>query len=213
MSQSWCLRMVMAGLVLGLDAVVALPAGRQGPNAQLRVRVPDAAGMAVKRALLAARERLGGAPCRDLLAAFPSDGPERPLSERLQQLGRTLEQQLDALTFEDGSRRGRCASPGILAYTHPGSETVYVCASQFKDAVRSDPTYAEMILIHELLHTLGLGENPPTSLAITARVTEHCGDDSRRRAASSRLLARERSSDVDSPRDAARGRLLERSGH
>jgi hypothetical protein len=26
-----------------------------------------------------------------------------------------------------------------------------------------------------MLHTLGLGENPPTSLEITARVTELCG--------------------------------------
>jgi len=52
--------------------------------------------------------------------------------------------------------------------------------------VRNDPAYAEMILIHELLHTLGLGENPPTSLEITARVTERCGDASTRRAAGPR---------------------------
>jgi hypothetical protein len=34
---------------------------------------------------------------------------------------------------------------------------------------------AEIILIHEFLHTLGLGENPPTSDAITARVSIRCG--------------------------------------
>jgi hypothetical protein len=39
-----------------------------------------------------------------------------------------------------------------------------------------------MILIHEWLHTLRLGENPPTSLEITAQVTERCGGAAARRA-------------------------------
>jgi hypothetical protein len=33
----------------------------------------------------------------------------------------------------------------------------------------------EILLIHEFLHTLGLGENPPTSDAITQRVAVRCG--------------------------------------
>jgi hypothetical protein len=174
---------VLAGLVLGLGA--ALPsAGGPNPKAPLRVRVPDAAGMAVRRALLAARQRIGGARCREVLSEFRSDGPNRPLDEVLVLLGRTPEQHLDSLTFEDGSQRAPCASPGILAFTHVGSHTIHVCASQFKSATRNDPAYAEMILIHEMLHTLGLGENPPTSLDITARVTERCGEGPARRARS-----------------------------
>jgi hypothetical protein len=39
-----------------------------------------------------------------------------------------------------------------------------------------DPAGVEMIVIHELLHVLGLGENPPTSEAITARVVARCSD-------------------------------------
>ena len=31
-------------------------------------------------------------------------------------------------------------------------------------------------MIHEFLHTLGLGENPPTSQEITERVSNRCGD-------------------------------------
>ena len=31
-------------------------------------------------------------------------------------------------------------------------------------------------MIHEFLHTLGLGENPPTSQAITEQVEFRCGD-------------------------------------
>jgi hypothetical protein len=30
------------------------------------------------------------------------------------------------------------------------------------------------LIIHEMLHTLGLGENPPSSREITQRVTERC---------------------------------------
>ena len=32
----------------------------------------------------------------------------------------------------------------------------------------------EAVLIHELLHSLGLGENPPDSAAITDRVMARC---------------------------------------
>ncbi len=31
------------------------------------------------------------------------------------------------------------------------------------------------MVIHEMLHTLGLGENPPTSIEITQRVKGRCG--------------------------------------
>jgi hypothetical protein len=30
------------------------------------------------------------------------------------------------------------------------------------------------MVIHEILHTLGLGENPPTSIEITQRVESRC---------------------------------------
>jgi hypothetical protein len=34
----------------------------------------------------------------------------------------------------------------------------------------------EIIIIHEVLHTLGLRENPPSSEEITRQVTRRCGD-------------------------------------
>ena len=37
------------------------------------------------------------------------------------------------------------------------------------------PFYAEAVIIHETLHSLGLGENPPSSQAITHRVLQQCG--------------------------------------
>jgi hypothetical protein len=40
---------------------------------------------------------------------------------------------------------------------------------------RSQPAAAANRAIHEMLHTLGLGENPPTTSEITRRVEMRCG--------------------------------------
>jgi hypothetical protein len=176
-------------LAAGRSLVFTLLALSLGPTPQatatpLRIRVKDSAGMAVRRALLAARKRLAEPRCRQVFTEFHSSAMRKPLTETLALMDRTPEEHLDTLTFQDGSRKGPCASSTILAFTRPGDDTIYVCASQFRSAVQSDPAYAEMILIHEMLHTLGLGENPPTSLEITARVTELCGGAAADRSAS-----------------------------
>ena len=57
--------------------------------------------------------------------------------------------------------------------TLPGSKVVYVCPEQFRKVSRQ-PRKAQATVIHELLHTLGLGENPPSSREITRRVIERC---------------------------------------
>ena len=51
---------------------------------------------------------------------------------------------------------------------------VYVCGRAFKDLAERNPERAQAIVIHEALHTLGLGENPPSSAEITARVLARC---------------------------------------
>jgi hypothetical protein len=58
-----------------------------------------------------------------------------------------------------------------MAFTHPGAQVIRVCGRQFRD---HDSESATIIVIHEFLHTLGLGENPPTSQEITARVAARC---------------------------------------
>jgi len=47
------------------------------------------------------------------------------------------------------------------------------CRSFAEKQVR-DPWTAENMVIHEMLHTLGLGENPPSSREITRRVNDRC---------------------------------------
>jgi hypothetical protein len=63
----------------------------------------------------------------------------------------------------------------VLAWTSPGSRAVLVCSRQFATWQRANVGYTANIVIHEALHTLGLGERPPTPAQITARVTERCG--------------------------------------
>jgi hypothetical protein len=38
----------------------------------------------------------------------------------------------------------------------------------------TDTRYAGAVVIHEILHTLGLSENPPSSKEITDRVLARC---------------------------------------
>jgi hypothetical protein len=54
---------------------------------------------------------------------------------------------------------------------------VFVCPQEFSHARRSRRSGGgyEFIVIHEMLHSLGLGEDPPSSSEINARVRARCG--------------------------------------
>lgn len=180
MSRRWSplggsLRLLVLVLLLGGGGIADAQTGADRRNDARRVRLPAGAGASVYRAVHAMKRRLGNEPCRLLLEDFSSRASGRPLGESLASQGRTLEQHVDSLTFTDGSNSRGCASPSILAYTRVDGDTVHVCAGQFVRATRSDPEFAEILLIHEVLHTLGLGENPPSSAQITAQVGERCG--------------------------------------
>jgi hypothetical protein len=68
-----------------------------------------------------------------------------------------------------GSRH--CASHGAAAFTTNGA-AVFVCGTSFHTL---GPSARANALIHEMLHTLGLRENPPSSAEISRRVTARCG--------------------------------------
>jgi hypothetical protein len=180
MWRNWSLALLVLGGTAG-------PAGAGEP---LRIRVPHAAGTAVRRAVLAARERLADPECGRVFTDFESTTLRVPLGALLESWGRTPAQHLESLVFKDGSGTPACASAEVLAHTRVGADTVYICAAQFGRAVARNPTFAEVVLIHELLHTVGLGENPPTSGEITARVAERCGHWRARRPAEGRVAYR-----------------------
>jgi hypothetical protein len=58
----------------------------------------------------------------------------------------------------------------VLAFTQPNSLVVRVCPR----LIQFQGDWAELTVLHELLHSLGLGENPPSSAEITDRVRERC---------------------------------------
>ena len=120
-----------------------------------------------------ARERLTEPRCQRVLDDFAgADG--RPLRDRLAETGRAPEDYLGLVVFYDGRKHPRCGQKGILAVANAGSRVVWVCPEQMYARARSNPVWAEATLIHEALHTLGLGENPPTSTEITSRILARC---------------------------------------
>jgi hypothetical protein len=155
----------LCAILLGarVSAASASPAAASRP---FQNRVPSRAGTALRRALLSMKQRLADPECQRVLSDFGV--PDST--------GVTVGEHIEALLFKDGSGQLLCSTPGVLAFTRVGGDTILVCAEQFARAVERDPTFAEIVLIHEVLHTLGVAENPPPSREITARVAERCGD-------------------------------------
>jgi hypothetical protein len=125
----------------------------------------------LKRARLGARERLGRPECQAVLTDFESVNGGR-LDLVLRSTGRTAQEQLDLLVLESGLGRPLCDHGARLAFTRSGSSAVSVCLRPF---TLLPPAEQDAILIHEMLHSLGLGENPPESTAITDQVLKRCG--------------------------------------
>lgn len=158
---------VVAGFLGGASASAAENPGYK------RLAEAGRESEAVRGARRGAQRRLARATCQQIFSDF-SDATGRTLRENLDALGQTPEGYLDLLIFYDAAGSGRCGNPNILAMTSPGNRAIFVCAEQFAKKGLTDRRQTEMILIHEALHTLGLGENPPTSNAITAQVMSRC---------------------------------------
>lgn len=129
----------------------------------------------VYQALDGAARRLSTPACQRVLDDFQDDRGQR-LSSVLAATGKTHVSFLSSLYFVDGEDIGPCTPYGVAsAFTTPRQHVIRVCTSRFTDGALSNPKHMEMIVIHELLHALGLGENPPTSAQITAQVMRRCG--------------------------------------
>lgn len=122
------------------------------------------------RAVSAAAAKLESPECLEVFSDF-RDAAGRTLQENLNVLGQDGGGYLRWIMFYDGSGKPICASRGILAATSPGSRAVFICMAQFAAVSRRDPG----LIIHEEMHSLGLGENPPDSKEITAAVIARCG--------------------------------------
>lgn len=157
-----------------LVALAAVPRAATASDKRNAVNRPLNAfdASAIERAKAGAGRRLQGAECLKVLTDF-KDREGRPLQESLEKWGVSAAEYLQMIPFLDGSSQKLCRWSKVDLVTTPGTPRVLVCG-QFATTQVRDPWQAETIVIHEMLHTLGLGENPPTSIEITQRVKGRC---------------------------------------
>lgn len=138
-----------------------------------RLFIPDSiARRTLRVALEGAARLLTDEPCQALFREF-RDRDGRPLSAHLARMNVEPRDYLRLIVFVDGSGQRACSS-GAHAFTVPGSRVVHLCVRGFERGWQNNPEHAQATLIHEALHTLGLGENPPSSREITRRVNDRC---------------------------------------
>jgi hypothetical protein len=144
------------------------------PGATPRNYLYGAGRVWVQHALERAIHRVQQPGCRQLFSDF-SDPAGVPLSARLHDSGVTPEDYLiHWVVFMDGSTQPQCRLRDTAAFTERGGRIVYVCASRLVGPSLSHSGSGEIILIHEMLHSLGLSENPPAPSEITKQVLARC---------------------------------------
>lgn len=143
-------------------------------TAWARVRINDPLVATYVRHALAEAAMLLAAPrCQTILTEF-HDQRDRALVDRLRELEVDIASYLQLVVLIDGSENQRCGD--TPAYTVAGSRVVRVCGGSVTRIWRARVLRVLAVaLIHEVLHTLELGENPPSSADITRKVRALCG--------------------------------------
>ena len=137
---------------------------------------------AMEGARTGAAKKLRKPECQRVFTDF-TDAQGRTLRENLDARGLNAPDYLQTITFVDGFSTRSCRLRSwVLLVASPGLGSVAVCPvdgspfdSRLAQLQLRDPGFAESMVIHEMLHTLGLGENPPTSDEITRQVQRRCG--------------------------------------
>ncbi len=163
---------LLSTLIVGLSThgiAQALPPLDDVPAPTLAIRDGELAA-AVHRAVTGAARLLKEPTCAELLDEF-SDVGGRPLRDVLETLTLSPSASLSRIIFRDGRDHVTCRRGGAVAFTGPGSRVVFVCGNRFRELER---LRAQYVVIHEMLHTLGLGELPPTSGFIDRAVARRC---------------------------------------
>jgi hypothetical protein len=159
------------GLAVSAALTVVFAAAPSQAAQARRLTSWDAA--AVERAVAGAARRLADERCQAVFDEF-EDGDGQPLRSALDEWDMPPSDYLRLIPFLDGSRRPLCRKGNVALVTDVGVRRIYVCGRVFSAQQLREPGVAESMVIHELLHTLGLGENPPTSIEITRRVEARC---------------------------------------
>jgi hypothetical protein len=160
---------------LGVAATLEVAAGSMPAPAAHRQAVMWKLGsfdqQAVRRAIDVAVAMLASPGCRRAYSDFqlPKGGtPQDELDKEEIGPGEFLE----TLVFTDGSREPVCGLGAAALTTRPETGLIFVCPLFARQLRR--PERSAIFIIHESLHALGLGENPPSSDEITARIERRC---------------------------------------
>jgi len=121
-----------------------------------------------------AAERLDSGPCALVLQDFVDTITGQPLAATLAATGRSASEHVRTLRFERDPKPPRSGRMRIYAYTTPRGSVVYICWYDFSRILKNR-RLATAVVIHETLHTLGLGNDLPSSIEITDRVLARCG--------------------------------------
>ena len=160
---------LVLALVLGVEETFAAEAAGSAEAAGA-----SALPAVVLRAVQDAAAKLSSPACQEVFSDF-RDTEGNLLQKKLDALEVSGADYLGWARFFDGKGKSICESREILAATNPGSRVVFVCTAQFSRVAHRERGLAAALIIHEQLHSLGLGEGPPDSKAITAQVIARCG--------------------------------------
>ncbi|MEO8190468.1 MAG: hypothetical protein ABI682_09000 [Acidobacteriota bacterium] len=162
-------------ILLGPD-VARGEASNIGEGGPVELELARTSGLpaAIRIAILDARRRLEDPRCRLILSEF-QDGSGHALQERLDAIGHSGQSYLEWMLFYDGQEGRPCRDANVLAMTDPGSRIVFYCGQRLATLRRRSFGTLAGVVLHEELHSLGLAENPPSSLEITQAVARHCG--------------------------------------
>jgi hypothetical protein len=151
--------------VVGVAPKSAQPSNRTYPLVSVQAAT-------LERARESAARKLERPECQQILEEF-RDARGRTLAENLAPWNCTPSEYLRMIPFLDGSSRPACRAGRAELFVVMGVPRVFVCPSFVQKQIR-EPWTAENMVIHEMLHTLGLGENPPVPSEITRRVNDRC---------------------------------------
>jgi len=153
-----------------LASAILLAANAASAGAPFTLTAWDA--RAINTARAGALKRLESDDCRKVFADF-TDTEGRTLQQNLEGWGASPAEYIALIPFVDGSSQALCRRTKTALVATPGVRRVFVCPT-FAKVQLQQPGVAESMVIHEILHTLGLGEAPqpgaPTSIEITQRV-------------------------------------------
>jgi len=168
------------GLIVGPGHAAPLQGGQAvAPRRAFMLRLSAFDQGTVRRALDLARAKLVSPGCAQIYADFglPGGGTAQ---DALAGLGIVPEEFLETLVFTDGSGEPVCRMGRAMLTTRPGTSMIFVCPGFARFQIRN-PGLSASLVIHESLHSLGLGEDPPSSSEITRRVERRCGKLTKRR--------------------------------